>query len=415
MTLFAKTPLAWKNLTHDWRRLAVAIAGIGFAVVLMFTQVGFQNALFDSQVKIIDDLTGDIFLVSPAKYTLAAEKRFPRELINQASSCPGVEIAYPLYTELTLSRLKNLAGLVRDESLEPIAPGDEEADGPSSKGYPIRSIGFFLAPDVFRAPEVNSQLDLLRMPRAALIDSHSKRDNFDFPMDDPTALAVAPAELNGRRVSLVGTFEMGTDFAHDGNLVMSAENFAAIFPERLQGRDPLSVVDLGVVHIKDGADLETVRQAVDDVLDDRVWVVTRDQFRSQEVQFWDDSTPIGIVFAAGKVIGFVVGMVICYQVIYSDISDHMPEFATLKAMGYGPLYFFGLIAMESVLLSFVGFVPGVIASAGLYAALADATGLLLRMTLGSMALVLALTLTMCLASGALAVRKLLGADPANLF
>jgi putative ABC transport system permease protein len=397
MTLFAKTPLAWKNLTHDWRRLAVAIAGIGFAVVLMFTQVGFQNALFDSQVKIIDDLTGDIFLVSPAKYTLAAEKRFPRELINQASSCPGVETAYPLYTELTLSRLKNLA-----------------ADA-SSKGYPIRSIGFFLALDVFRSPEVNSQLDLLRMPHAALIDSHSKRDNFDFPMDDSTTLAAAAAELNGRRVSLVGTFEMGTDFAHDGNLVMSAENFAAIFPERLQGRDPLSVVDLGVVHIKDGADLETVRQAVDDVLDDRVWVVTRDQFRSQEVQFWDDSTPIGIVFAAGKVIGFVVGMVICYQVIYSDIADHMPEFATLKAMGYGPLYFFGLIAMESVLLSFVGFVPGVIASAGLYSALANATGLLLRMTLGSMALVLALTLAMCLASGALAVRKLLGADPANLF
>jgi putative ABC transport system permease protein len=397
MTLFTKTPLAWKNLTHDWRRLVVAIAGIGFAVVLMFTQVGFQNALFDSQVKIIDDLTGDIFLVSPAKYTLAAEKRFPRELINQASSCPGVETAYPLFTELTLSRLKNLL-----------------ADA-SSKGFPIRSVGFFLGPDVFRSPDINEQLDLLRMPHAALIDSHSKRDNFAFPMEDPAALAAAPAELNGRSVNLVGTFELGTDFAHDGNLVMSAENFAAIFPERLQGRDPLSVVDLGVIHLKDGADLETVRQGVDDVLDDRVWVMTRDQFRGQEVQFWDDSTPIGIVFAAGKVIGFVVGMVICYQVIYSDIADHMPEFATLKAMGYGPLYFFGLIAMEAVLLSFVGFVPGVIASTGLYAALADATGLMLRMTLGSMALVLALTLAMCLASGALAVRKLLGADPANLF
>jgi putative ABC transport system permease protein len=93
----------------------------------------------------------------------------------------------------------------------------------------------------------------------------------------------------------------------------------------------------------------------------------------------------------------------------------MPEFATLKAMGYGVMYFIGLIVMEAVLLSIVGFVPGVLASTGLYALLAGATGLLLKMTLSSMALVLALTLTMCIVSGVLAVRKLLTADPATLF
>ncbi len=397
MTQFRKTPLAWKNLTHDWRRLVVAVAGIGFAVVLMFTQVGFQNALFDSQVKMIDDLEGEIFLVSPAKYTLAAEKRFPRELVHQAASCPGVAGAYPLYTELTLSRLKNLRA------------------GASSKGYPIRSIGFRLDDPVFRSPEINAQLAQLRMPKAALVDVRSKHDIFDFPYDDPQALAAAPAELAGKRVNLVGTFDLGTDFAHDGNLVMSAENFAVFFPERLQGRDPLAVVDLGVVHVASGADVESVRQGIDDLLDDRVLVATRERFRSQEVEFWNSSTPIGIIFGAGKVIGFVVGMVICYQVIYSDIADHMPEFATLKAMGYGTMYFIGLIVMEAVLLSVVGFIPGALASTGLYAVLAGATGLLLKMTLGSMALVLALTLAMCIGSGLLAVRKLLAADPANLF
>lgn len=392
-----KTPLAWKNLTHDWRRLAVAVAGIGFAVVLMFTQVGFQNALFDSQVKMIDDLAGEIFLVSPAKYTLAAEKRFPRELINQAASCPGVYGAYSLYTELTLSRLKNLR------------------PGASSKGYPIRSIGFRLDDPVFRSPEVVDQLSLLRMPKAALFDVRSKRENFDFPIDDAKALAAAPAELAGKKVNLVGTFDLGTDFAHDGNLVMSAENFAVYFPERLQGRDPLAVVDLGIVVVAKGADVASVRKDIDDVLDDRVLVLTRDEFRAKEVSFWDTSTPIGIIFAAGKIIGFVVGMVICYQVIYSDIADHMGEFATLKAMGYSTKYFLSLIVVEAVLLSFVGFVPGAIASTALYAALAGATGLLLTMTLNSMALVLVLTLVMCIGSGLLAVRKLLAADPASLF
>jgi putative ABC transport system permease protein len=397
MPLFRNTPLAWKNLTHDWRRLAVAVAGIGFAVLLMFTQVGFQNALFDSQVKMIDDLQGDIFLVSRAKYTLAAEKRFPLELINQASSARGVRGAFPLYTELTFSRLKNLK------------------PGASSKAYPIRSIGFRLSDPVIRSPEVNSQLTKLQLPNAALIDVRSKRDNFDFPFDDPAALAAAPAELANKRVSLVGTFELGTDFAHDGNLVMSSENFARYFPQRVRVGDPLSVVDLGIVHVEEDAEVEEVRDRIDALLDDRVFVFTRSQFRREEIRFWDESTPIGIIFTAGKIIGFVVGMVICYQVIYSDIADHMPEFATMKAMGYTTGYFLRLIVVEAVLLSLIGFVPGLLVSTGLYSVLAEATGLQLRMTPGSIMLVLILTNAMCIASGMLAVRKLLAADPANLF
>jgi len=397
MPLLHRTPLAWKNLTNDWRRLAVAIAGIGFAVILMFTQVGFQNALFDSQVKIIDDLQGEIFLVSRAKYTLAAEKRFPLELIHQASSCPGVHGAYPLYTELTLSRLKNLS------------------PGSSGKGYPIRSLGFHLADPIFNSPDINSQISRLTMPHAALIDIRSKRENFNFPMEDEQALSEASAELADRRIVLVGTFHLGTDFAHDGNLAMSAENFAEFFPQRVQAGDPLSVVDLGIVHVKEGANVYEVRDLLDSVIDDRVFVLTRQQFRDDEIRFWDESTPIGIIFTAGKIIGFIVGMVICYQVIYSDIADHMPEFATLKAMGYSTTYFLRLIVVESVLLSFIGFVPGWLASTGLYSVLANATGLQLHMTIQTMILVLILAIGMCIGSGMLAVRKLLAADPANLF
>ncbi|WP_428308804.1 ABC transporter permease DevC [Lacipirellula sp.] len=397
MPSFTKTPLAWKNLTHDWRRLAVAVAGIGFAVLLMFTQVGFQNALFDSQVKMIDDLQGDIFLVSRAKYTLAAEKRFPLELVNQARSASGVSGAYPLYTELTLSRLKSFGR------------------GGPSKAYPIRSIGFRLDDPIFNSDRINSQLERLRLPHAALIDVRSKRDNFPFPTESDAELAKVQAELADRRVVMVGTFDLGTDFAHDGNLAMSAENFAAYFPQRVQFGDPLSVVDVGIIHIDDKTQADAIRDSIDQLLDDRVFVLTRAQFRDQEISFWDKSTPIGIIFTAGKIIGFIVGMVICYQVIYSDIADHMSEFATLRAMGYTTGYFLRLIVMEAVLLSFVGFVPGLIASTALYAVLANSTGLLLQMTPQAILMVLAMTIAMCIASGLLAVRKLLAVDPANLF
>ncbi len=397
MKRIRKTPLAWKNLTHDWRRLVVAISGIAFAVLLMFTQVGFQNALFDSQAKLIDDLQGDIFLVSKAKFTLAAEKRFPISRLHQTQSCPGVAGAYPVYTELTTSVLRKFE------------------NGIGNKGFPIRSIGFQLTDPVFKIPSITWQLDRLRLPGTALIDRKSKRKKFVFARDDDSRLTQDRLELASQKLQLVGTFELGTDFAHDGNLVMNAANFAKYFPHRKRFGDPLSVIDIGVVHLQTGADLNTTRHLLEQTLTQDVFVLTRSQFREAEIDFWDKSTPIGTIFLFGKIIGFIVGMVICYQVIFSDISDHMPEFATLKAMGYPANYFVRLIVVEALLLAVVGFFPGTLVSWLLYGWLAGQTGLLMTMTGDCLLFVLTATILMCVASGLFALRKLLAADPASLF
>jgi putative ABC transport system permease protein len=392
-----KTPLAWKNLTHDWRRLAVALIGISFAVILMFSQVGFQNALFDSQVKLIADLEGDIFIVSKAKFTLAAEKRFDFVRIHQAQSCPGVQWATPIYAELTTSVLRKMDR------------------GRGNKGYPIRSIGFQLDVPLFKSEEIRRQMQRLYAPGVALIDKSSKTKKFPLPMKDDQALADSTLELASKKLKLVGTFALGSDFAHDGNLLMSSENFARYFPLRKRFGDPLSVVDIGVVKVEDDYSVADVRKVLETTLNKDVFVLTREEYLAKEIRFWDKSTPIGTIFLAGKIIGFVVGMVICYQVIYSDITDHMPEFATLKAMGYPTRYFIGLIIVEAILLAIIGFLPGTIASHGLYSWLGGKTGLLMQMDLYSVGFVLAATITMCVASGMLAVRKLLAADPASLF
>ncbi len=397
MTRRSKTPLAWKNLTHDWRRLAAALAGISFAVLLMFTQVGFQNALFDSQVKVIDDLQGDIFLVSKAKYTLAAEKRFSISRIHQAQSCSGVQGAYPLYSELTTSVLR------------------EMDRGIGTRGFPLRTLGFYLDDPIFQSEEIKTKLHRLRAPGTALIDAKSKKKKFNFPMQDEAKLAQYSLELANKNLTLVGTFNLGTDFAHDGNLVMNAENFAKYFPHRKRFGDPLSVVDIGIVHVQKDFSTGEVIEILKKTLDDDVFVLSRENFRAAEIEFWDKSTPIGTIFLAGKLIGFVVGMVICYQVIYSDIAEHMSEFATLKAMGYKTSFFIQLIVVEALLLSVIGFIPGTIFSRLLYEWLAGQTGLLMLMTVPGIVFVFAMTVTMCVASGLLAVRKLLAADPASLF
>jgi len=143
--------------------------------------------------------------------------------------------------------------------------------------------------------------------------------------------------------------------------------------------------------------------------------LTLKQFIDFEKDYWAGSTPIGFIFTLGIVIGFLVGLVIVYQILYADISDHLPEYATLKAMGFTDNYFLGVVLQESLILALLGFIPGVVISLGLYSLAQGATMLPIVMTVQRAITVLILTITMCTLSGAIAIRKLRAADPAEIF
>lgn len=390
--LTSKTPLALKNLVHSPRRLLVAVAGIAFAVVLIFSQIGFQNALFDSTVKIIADLDADLVLASRALYALPAAQRFSSRRIYQARACPGVADVYPVY-------LETFYGVWRP------------AEG---KSHPIRTIAFDPDDPVFLIPGVQRHTEALRQPKTAIIDAKSKA-KYRIPDTLAEVRNVQGTELSDRSIKLVGTFRMGTDFANDGNLIMSASNFAAYFPHRAGRDDPLSLVDLGVVKLDREADAHEVIERLRRTLPDDVAVDTKAEFIRKEMEFWANSAPIGYIFQTGTVMAFIVGVVICYQVIYSGIADTMSELATLKAMGYPDRYFVRFVLETSFYLSVLSYVPGLAISIGLYAALAEYTGLLMIMNVPRAALVFALTLAMCFTSGCFAVRKVLAADAADLF
>ena len=386
-----RTPLAWKNLTHDPRRLVVAIAGIAFAVVLMFMQRGFENALFDSTVKIIHDLNADVVIVSKAQYALPAQQRFDRKRLVRASGVEGVTAVHPIYIETFAANLRS----------------------GHRKGYPIRVIGCTPGEGVMRVAAFDEMQSELRRPGTALVDVRSK-GKFAIPSSGD-ALTTHPFELADKKLSMVGTFRMGTDFANDGNLLMSAENFAEYFSFRNPGGDPLDLVDIGVVQIEASQDAKIVAARLRQSLPSDVLVFTKQEFIDTETQFWSESTPIAYVFAVGTIMGFIVGVIICYQIIYSGVADYLPEFATLKAMGYSDRYFIQLVLAKSFYLSIFGFLPGLAVSFGLYQLLSEATGLLLNLTILQAIFVYLLTLAMCCVSGLLAMRKVLAADPADLF
>ncbi|MBX7167786.1 MAG: ABC transporter permease DevC [Pirellulales bacterium] len=385
--MLRRTPLAWKNLTHDPRRLLIAAVGIGFAVLLMTTQLGFLNAMSDSNVELLVKLRADIVLRSGSRYTLAQRKGFPRRRLAQAAAVPGVVVALPLYLEQNLSVWRN------------------PADGIDRA---IRVIGVDLDQELLELdwqPEVR---DALRRPFTLASDRRSKRE---FGNLAPGAVS----ELSGQRAEIVGQFTLGTDFLADGSLLTNQDNFERYFPLRNPDGETLDDVDLGVVRVAADADPDEVLARLRHILPADVEALSKDAIVAGEREFWRKSTPIGFVFGLGTAMGFLVGVIICYQVLYTDIADHMAEFATLKAMGYRARYFLQLVLEESVLLSLFGFLPGILVSLAVFGWLGDWTGLLMRLTPPRMATVLALTMLMCMASGMLALRKLMAADPAELF
>ncbi|HEY9736672.1 MAG TPA: FtsX-like permease family protein, partial [Trichocoleus sp.] len=109
------------------------------------------------------------------------------------------------------------------------------------------------------------------------------------------------------------------------------------------------------------------------------------------------------------------GVVIVYQILYSDVTDHLPEFATLKAMGYSDRYLLTVLLQESLILALIGFVPSLLLATGLYQLVYAATLLPIGMKLDRAITVLVLTVVMCAGSGAIAMRKLYSADPADIF
>lgn len=392
-----RTFLAWANLTHNWRRLALAVAGIGFAVLLMTMQLGFRNAMLDSTVAVIDHMNGDLFMISSARYMLSVAEAFSRSRLTRVQSDPDVAAAYPLYIELKTARIEN----------------------PLTKiNHPIRVFAFDPQQPVLLIPGVLEHQKALENQGTVLFDSMSKSDYGPVATGTDTKLTDHP-------VRVAGTFQLGTDFANDGNLITSSATLSRIFrkPARLSRmfRQPgalsagLGQVDVGIIKLRDGVPVKAAQTRLTEALPSDVLLLTKDEFEAQERDFWERSTPVGVIFGLGTAVGFLVGIIFCYQILYSDITDNLPELATLKAMGYTPAYFVAFVINEALLLALFGFLPGIAISGFLYWYLGRETGLLLDLTLFRGLMILLLTVAMCCLSAVLTIRRVLTADPAELF
>jgi putative ABC transport system permease protein len=379
-------PLGWRQLRHLPLRLTVAIAGIAFAVLLIMMQLVFRSALFESTLRFHERFRYDIALFSPDSVFIVRPAAFSIRRLYQALGLEEVEDISPVY----------------------IAPAVWKNPW-NSERRSINAIGLNPDDDVLDTPGFAEGRPLLPRQDVVLFDAAS-RPEFGPVGENFRAEGPIVTEINDREVTVVGLFEVGPSFGIDATVLTSVDNWLRLFP-----RNSRDDIHLGLIRLRPEADPLTTRDRLRDYLPKDVLVMTRADFIARETAYWNSATPIGYIFAFGVVMGFVVGGIIVYQILFADVSEHLNEYATLRAIGYRNRFVSGIVLQQAAILAVLGYIPGLAGAWWLSGLAASATRLPMHLTADRAFMVFVLTLVMCGLSGVLALRKVRRLDPADVF
>jgi putative ABC transport system permease protein len=267
----------------------------------------------------------------------------------------------------------------------------------------LRVYGFDPDDSVLLVPGLTQQREALRLPGTVVFDDKSRP--YFGKHDTGTE-----TELNEHTVRVVGTVELGPDFTTDGNVFTGTATYFSV----MAGTDP-DDVGLGLVKVNPGTDPKQVQADLMSRLPPDLVVYTPGEFDKEIRDFFNSNGSTAAVFGLGVMIGFLIGGFICYQVLYTDVTDHLSQFATLKAVGYSNFYLMKVVAGQALILSVLGFVVGLVPAWLLCNFIENGTGLVMRLTPPRLATVFMLTVAMNQIAGVMAVRRVLKADPADLF
>jgi putative ABC transport system permease protein len=411
-------PLALRNVVHGGRRTVVAIGGVAFAITMVLLQLGFYEAVKITATNLYEQLDFDIVLLAPTYDQFYAPGEFPRERLRQARSLEAVAAARPLYSMFNLWRCPPYP------PDDPVVAWDDERPepGPLRRWFlgdrlprPIKRrellvLGVALDDDPFHGPmrgAIEAARPKLQEAGRLLLDELSNLD-FGWPLvgrfDD--------WEMGESAVRVVGGFPMLRGFAADGAAICSDDNFV-----RLCGRPSMEPVQFGFLTLRrpDPATVEATCRALREVLPPDVVPYSRDEILRRESDHWVSQTATGKLFAFGVLIATIVASVVVYQVLSNDVRDHLPEYATLKAMGHTNGYLSRVVVLQALIYSGVAYLIAVALGLLLYQATEGLAGIPMRMTTGILGLALFVTAIIGMISAVFTLEKVWRANPADLF
>lgn len=377
--------LAWRQLFFEKGKFIAAILGVTFACILLFAQLGFRDSLYISMALTPNALNGDIFIQHKQTEAFWRPVPFPKSELARAYASPDVVMTAPMYSNFGVWR--------------------------NPETFQKRTIFVMgMAPDlnILKGDILSPHAQNLIQKDTLIFDTRS-RPEFGAIQK---LLESGPfsTELNNYQINVVGTFNLGTSFSSDGNVITSEQNFMRIFPNR-----NLEQVDVGIIQLRPGADIAFVKSQLRSLMTDQVNVFDKQDLIDYEVKYWKETAPVGFIFGFGMVMGFVVGMVIVYQILYTDITNHLREYATMKAMGYKHSYLLSIVFSSALILAVIGFLPGLAVSAYLYDVAEKNIYIDMPLPLSKIIVVFTYVFVMCVASGIIAMRQLRHASPAEMF
>lgn len=372
--------VAWRMLTHEKGRNTLAVGGILVAVLMIFLQLGFYDCVPKAGMLIYNGLRFDILLTSSSYVSQVQSYDFPRARLYQALSLPEVESASPFY-QGEASWLTEPGGIRRD----------------------LFVMGFRLADRSMMVEGIERQLDVLQRPDTLLVDTQT------LPVYGPKTPG-RKVELRERTVEIGGQYVLGTGFVGLGAVVVSDVNFIRIFPRR-----SLAAPNLGLLNLRPGSNPDQVAARLHTLLPADTRVFTRPQIQAHEISYWQTKAPTGIIFGFGVIISIIAGTIILYGTLATQVTRQLPQYATLKAMGYSNGSLRRIVVALALVTAGVAYLPSLGMSLIIYERLRIIARLPIDMTVTRLLGVLAITLVMAAGSALLAVGKATRADPADLF
>jgi putative ABC transport system permease protein len=372
--------LAWRILVDQKGRTALATGGVFVAILLIFVELGFFVAVPQGGMLIYDHLRFDL-LVTSNKYVFQSQPgQFPRARLATAMTVPNVAQASPLY--LGAGKWQDVGGGLRLD---------------------VTLLGLDPRAGIFDVPDIEREQVALERPDTVLVDG-STRSLFGSLQEGRVV------DIAGHRETIGGQYKLGTGFLGLGVALASEANFFRMFPRR-----PQDTVNLGLVTVKPGADRDQAAKALRAALPSDMLVFTRPELVAHEVAYWTIRTATGLIFGSGLVVSFVVGIMVLYQTLATQITRQLPQFATLKAIGYSNRFLDGVVLFEAWLIMVVAFVPAFAAALAIYALVRAETLLPLALDAAQLGAVFGITLVMATASAFLSLGFLRRADPAEVF
>ena len=377
--------LAWRQLRYEKTKTLAAIVGIIFATILVFMQLGFKESLFRSAASVPRRLKGDLFLLHKQTNVLWQAIKFPRYELFRAYGHPAVREVKTLYTSIL--PWKN--------------PEKKNKNSILIFAFDPREI-------VIDNAKLLEKQHLLTQKDTALFDECS-RANFG-PIKELLKNGPVETEISDKKIRVLGSFRLGTSFAAGGNIVMSEESFFSLCPTRVRRN-----MDVGIICLNPGENLLEIQKDLKNFLNPVVSVFTKEELVAHEEKYWRKNSPISFIFGFGMAMALVVGMIVVYQILFTDITNHLSEYATLKAVGFPQGYFVETVVSSSLILACIGFFPGMILSFFLYRLAESKIFIEMYLTGTEILWIFFLILVMCILSGLLALNRLRAANPADLF